>query len=124
MTPCSQPQMPWHFGKVRSVAFDEWPEADRIASTTARRPAELQPRQQLKRHSKLRRAGQSSSVNFLYFFMTCWRLDSTSEVCHFDFAGRYGDRGKGFIECHHTKPLSDIRPTLTILRLFVLTATA
>jgi 5-methylcytosine-specific restriction enzyme A len=27
------------------------------------------------------------------------------EVCHFDFAGRYGDRGKGFIECHHTKPL-------------------
>jgi 5-methylcytosine-specific restriction enzyme A len=30
------------------------------------------------------------------------------EVCHFDFAIRYGDRGKGFIECHHTKPLATL----------------
>lgn len=28
------------------------------------------------------------------------------EVCDFDFAAAYGDRGKDFIECHHTKPLS------------------
>lgn len=27
------------------------------------------------------------------------------EACGFDFAGIYGDRGKGFIEAHHTKPL-------------------
>lgn len=32
------------------------------------------------------------------------------EVCGFDFAAAYGPSGVGFIECHHTKPLS----TLTI----------
>lgn len=30
------------------------------------------------------------------------------EACGFDFQARYGDRGKGFIECHHTKPVSEI----------------
>lgn len=29
----------------------------------------------------------------------------TCEVCGFDFKTEYGDRGDGFIECHHTKPL-------------------
>lgn len=28
-------------------------------------------------------------------------------VCDFDFSERYGPHGDGFIECHHTKPLSD-----------------
>lgn len=27
------------------------------------------------------------------------------EVCDFDFAERYGERGRGFIEAHHTKPV-------------------
>jgi 5-methylcytosine-specific restriction protein A len=27
------------------------------------------------------------------------------EVCEFDFGGYYGDRGRGFIECHHVEPL-------------------
>ena len=31
------------------------------------------------------------------------------EVCQFDFEGRYGERGAGFIECHHTKPLHTLR---------------
>lgn len=31
------------------------------------------------------------------------------EACRFDFAERYGERGKEFIECHHTKPLSDLK---------------
>lgn len=30
------------------------------------------------------------------------------EVCGFDFYKVYGEIGKGFIECHHKKPLSDI----------------
>ncbi|WP_421750870.1 HNH endonuclease [Croceimicrobium sp.] len=30
------------------------------------------------------------------------------EVCEFDFAAKYGDLGKGFIECHHRVPLSEI----------------
>jgi 5-methylcytosine-specific restriction protein A len=30
------------------------------------------------------------------------------EVCGFDFALRYGERGEGFIECHHTKPVSTL----------------
>ena len=29
------------------------------------------------------------------------------EVCEFDFGEKYGSRGDGFIECHHTKFLSD-----------------
>lgn len=28
------------------------------------------------------------------------------EVCDFDFSIHYGERGKGFIECHHTKPIA------------------
>ncbi len=27
------------------------------------------------------------------------------EACGFDFEARYGERGRGFIECHHTKPV-------------------
>ena len=30
------------------------------------------------------------------------------EVCGFDFEMVYGDRGHGFIECHHTKPVSEL----------------
>jgi 5-methylcytosine-specific restriction protein A len=30
------------------------------------------------------------------------------EACGFDFAIHYGDRGNGFIECHHIKPVADI----------------
>ena len=36
------------------------------------------------------------------------------EVCAFNFKAAYGDRGSGFIECHHTKPvetLGDGTPT-------------
>lgn len=32
------------------------------------------------------------------------------EACYFDFSARYGDRGEGFIECHHTKPISEMGP--------------
>jgi 5-methylcytosine-specific restriction enzyme A len=32
------------------------------------------------------------------------------EVCGFDFATVYGKRGKGFMECHHTIPLRDLKP--------------
>lgn len=31
-------------------------------------------------------------------------------TCGFDFATTYGTRGDGFIECHHTKPLSELKP--------------
>jgi 5-methylcytosine-specific restriction enzyme A len=31
------------------------------------------------------------------------------EVCGFDFVKVYGDHGKGFIECHHTKPVSELK---------------
>lgn len=30
------------------------------------------------------------------------------EVCDFDFSKAYGKHGDGFIECHHTKPLSTL----------------
>jgi 5-methylcytosine-specific restriction protein A len=32
------------------------------------------------------------------------------EVCGFDFAAMYGDHGKGFIECHHSRPLHTLQP--------------
>lgn len=32
------------------------------------------------------------------------------EACGFDFGKIYGERGEGFIECHHTKPLSTMKP--------------
>lgn len=31
------------------------------------------------------------------------------EVCSFDFASIYGILGKGFAECHHTKPVSELK---------------
>jgi hypothetical protein len=31
------------------------------------------------------------------------------EVCKFDFVAHYGERGKGFMECHHTQPVSTLR---------------
>lgn len=30
------------------------------------------------------------------------------EACGFDFHATYGERGVGFIECHHTKPVSEL----------------
>ena len=37
------------------------------------------------------------------------------EVCAFDFAATYGERGAGFIECHHRAPLSQSGETRTKL---------
>jgi 5-methylcytosine-specific restriction protein A len=38
------------------------------------------------------------------------------EVCGFDFSAAYGERGEGFIECHHRIPLSQLA-TVTRTRL-------
>lgn len=35
------------------------------------------------------------------------------EACGFDFEKVYGDRGRGFIECHHKKPVSEMEPGQT-----------
>lgn len=32
------------------------------------------------------------------------------ELCSFDFEKTYGDVGRGFIECHHRTPLSELTP--------------
>lgn len=32
------------------------------------------------------------------------------EACSFDFVETYGERGSGFIECHHTVPVSTMEP--------------
>lgn len=32
------------------------------------------------------------------------------EVCGFDFQEKYGERGRGYIEAHHTVPVSDMAP--------------
>jgi len=35
------------------------------------------------------------------------------EACNFDFEEVYGERGRGFIECHHTRPLADLEHEIT-----------
>jgi 5-methylcytosine-specific restriction protein A len=35
------------------------------------------------------------------------------EVCRFNFHQAYGDHGKGFIECHHVKPLESLTASAT-----------
>ncbi len=35
------------------------------------------------------------------------------EACGFDFEETYGDRGRGFIECHHVKPLHTLAEAQT-----------
>jgi len=32
------------------------------------------------------------------------------EICGFDFFRTYGERGRGYIECHHVQPLASLRP--------------
>ena len=32
------------------------------------------------------------------------------EACVFDFREHYGDRGEGFIECHHSRPVHVLKP--------------
>ncbi|MCO5315921.1 MAG: hypothetical protein M9938_07150 [Solirubrobacterales bacterium] len=39
---------------------------------------------------------------------TCGRLEC--EACRFDFSAFYGERGQGFIECHHLLPVSQLSP--------------
>lgn len=34
----------------------------------------------------------------------------TCEACGFDFARVYGERGRGFIECHHLTPVAELDP--------------
>ena len=36
------------------------------------------------------------------------------EVCEFDFANIYGDRGKEFIEAHHRTPIAQSKQTVTM----------
>jgi len=38
------------------------------------------------------------------------------EACGFDFGEVYGERGEGFIECHHVKPLHEAGQTTTRLK--------
>ena len=42
------------------------------------------------------------------YFKANGKLDC--EICSFDFYAIYGEIGKGFIECHHRKPLSELEP--------------
>ena len=46
-----------------------------------------------------------------HYFKKYGRLDC--EVCGFEFVKRYGELGKGFIECHHRKPLHLINKSTT-----------
>ncbi|GGB90041.1 HNH endonuclease [Knoellia flava TL1] len=47
--------------------------------------------------------------------VTAKGLPIACEVCGFDFAARYGERGEGYIEVHHVLPLHASGPILTRL---------
>lgn len=36
------------------------------------------------------------------------------EICGFDFAEKYGERGRDYIEVHHIKPLSDLKTKILV----------
>jgi len=61
----------------------------RVHRTRERNPALVKKRKQ----AALKKSG----------FLRC-------EVCGFDFQKVYGDLGKSFIECHHTVPVSELKP--------------
>jgi 5-methylcytosine-specific restriction protein A len=41
-------------------------------------------------------------------------VDFSCRVCGFDFLRGYGELGRGFIEAHHTKPVSELEPNETV----------
>ncbi|MFP7176471.1 HNH endonuclease [Priestia filamentosa] len=50
---------------------------------------------------------RNSSVVKKKKWLAIEKNDLKCEICTFDFFKRYGELGYGFIECHHTKPISD-----------------
>lgn len=68
---------------------------------------------QRERSSKLVKAKKTKQLE-MYGKLSC-------EVCGFDFSDVYGERGAGFIECHHISPLCELaetsKTTLAMLRL-------
>lgn len=75
--------------------FDDIEEAIEGATLTRmHRAKERSPRLvQAKKRDVLRRTGK----------LEC-------EICGFDFFRTYGERGRGYIECHHVRPLAALRP--------------
>lgn len=74
---------------VRTLAFDE----DEVVLEGRIAPAEVRRRE---RSRRLRRAA-------LHRFAVGGKL--VCDVCEFDFEAMYGERGTGYIEVHHVRPL-------------------
>lgn len=80
--------------KVRSIENDEFSESDKVIEG-----------QVLYRLHKVRERDQKivkKKKELIY--RVSGKLEC--EACEFDFSKKYGDHGKGFIECHHLIPLS------------------
>lgn len=80
----------WLGAEISDEGIQEAPEGrlltrKHLARERNRKLVESKRNQDMKRHGKL-----------------------ACEACGFDFAIHYGDRGNGFIECHHIKPVADI----------------
>lgn len=76
-------------------------------------PPDVQPGEEAKRYRWHRRAERNRRLA-----KEAKRFHGTTcQICDFNFADTYGDRGDGFIEAHHRTPFADLaaRPTTTIL---------
>lgn len=60
-----------------------------------------------KLHKHIERDSKITRIKKNQYLKKHGKLDC--EVCSFDFYKTYGELGKGFIECHHRKPLKEIQ---------------
>tara|TARA_Y100001970_G_C14107613_1_gene789054 strand:- start:30 stop:1250 length:1221 start_codon:yes stop_codon:yes gene_type:complete len=61
----------------------------------------------IKKHKYRERNGQLPILKKQKYFEEFGHL--SCEVCQFNFSEKYGERGDGYIECHHNIPLSELK---------------
>jgi hypothetical protein len=71
-------------------------------------------RQRLIKHLRLEKARSSSLVRDAKRTFKTNHGRLSCEVCGFDYANAYGERGKDFIEAHHRQPISELPGTVRL----------
>ncbi len=93
-----------------SEAFIEQPEADAAEAVTLTDLTADETKRRLVSHYRIDRSGAIRDAKVKAF--THQHGAVYCENCTFNFEARYGARGKGFIEVHHTQPLAALLPNV------------